>query len=65
MLGQGITPTGYDPVAGFAAAVQNVRGFLQHVRDVFHFRQGVAAEMPEHAGFIDQHCSARVSSSAR
>ena len=61
MLGQGITPTGYDPVAD-SLPLQNVRGFLQHVRDV---TAKAAAGMPEHAGFIDQHYNARVSSSAR
>jgi len=52
MLGQGIVPTGYDPLAD-SLPLQSVRGFLHHVRDV---TAKTAAAMPGHADFIDQHC---------
>jgi len=53
MLGQGITPVGYDPLAD-SLPLENVRGFLLHVRDV---TAKAAAAMPAHAAFIDQYCS--------
>ena len=52
MLGQGITPVSYDPLAD-SLPLPNVRGFLVHVRDVV---AKAAAAMPAHADFIDQHC---------
>jgi len=60
MLGQGITPTGYDPLAD-SLPLQNVRGFVDHVRDV---TAKTAAAMPGHADFVDQHCSSQASSNA-
>jgi tryptophan halogenase len=59
MLGQGITPVSYDPLAD-SLPLQNVHGFLLHVRDV---TAKTAAAMPEHAAFIDQYCSSGASSS--
>jgi tryptophan halogenase len=59
MLGQGITPVSYDPLAD-SRPLQNVHGFLLHVRDV---TAKTAAAMPEHAAFIDQYCSSGASSS--
>jgi tryptophan halogenase len=44
---------GYDPLAD-SLPLQNVRGFLLHVRDV---TAKTAAAMPAHAAFIDQHYS--------
>jgi tryptophan 7-halogenase len=55
MLGQGIDPSGYDPLAD-ALPVENLRRFVQRARDVV---SKTAHAMPLHQSFIDQHCSAR------
>ena len=60
MLGQGITPTGYDPVAN-SLPMRNMREFLLHVRDM---TAKAAASLPSHADFIAQHCNAQALSSA-
>jgi tryptophan halogenase len=52
-LGQGIVPSGYDPLAN-ALPLDETRRFVAHVRDVI----GRTAEaMPLHQDFIGRHCA--------
>jgi tryptophan 7-halogenase len=55
MLGQGITPPGYDPLVD-SLPLENLRKFVRHAKDV---TAKTAAAMPTHQAFIDQNCSAR------
>jgi tryptophan halogenase len=55
MLGQGVAPTGYDPVVD-SLPIDAVRSFVQHARDAV---TRTAQAMPPHQAFIDQNCSAR------
>jgi tryptophan halogenase len=50
MLGQGITPAGYDPLVD-SLPLEGVRRFVRHVKDV---TGKTAASMPTHEGFIEQ-----------
>jgi tryptophan halogenase len=52
MLGQGITPTGYDPLVD-SLPLPNLRKFMLHVKDV---TAKTAAAMPRHEAFIDENC---------
>jgi tryptophan halogenase len=52
MLGQGITPTGYDPLVD-SLPLPNLRKFMLHVKDV---TAKTAAAMPTHEAFIDENC---------
>jgi tryptophan halogenase len=54
MLGQGITPEGYDPLVD-SLPVEKVRAFASHIKNVV---AKTARAMPEHRDFIDRHCSA-------
>ncbi|MFL6601844.1 MAG: tryptophan halogenase family protein [Steroidobacteraceae bacterium] len=54
MLGQGITPVGYDPAVD-SLPLENLRKFVRHIADV---TTRTALAMPEHADFIEQNCSA-------
>jgi Tryptophan halogenase len=55
MLGQGITPPGYDPLVD-SLPLANLRKFVRHTKDV---TAKSAAAMPTHQAFIDRNCSAR------
>jgi tryptophan halogenase len=55
MLGQGIDPTGYDPLVD-ALPVEELRRFVGHARGVV---AKTAQAMPSHQAFIEQHCSAQ------
>jgi tryptophan halogenase len=55
MLGQGITPPGYDPLVD-SLPLENLRTFVRHAKDV---TAKTAAAMPTHQAFIDRNCSAR------
>ena len=52
MLGQGITPAGYDPLVD-SLPMENLRKFMLHVRDV---TAKTAAAMPEHEAFVNENC---------
>lgn len=52
MLGQGISPAGYDPLVD-SLPVENLRKFMLHVRDV---TAKTAAAMPEHEAFVNENC---------
>lgn len=54
LLGQGITPASYDPLAAMLPADQAAR-FMSHLRDMI---DKTAAAMPRHEQFIAQHCAA-------
>jgi tryptophan halogenase len=56
MLGQGITPAGYDPLVD-SLPLEGVRRFVRHVKDV---TGKTAASMPRHEGFIEESCRAVV-----
>ena len=56
LLGQGVTPAGYDPLVD-SLPLENLRGFMRHVKDV---TSRTAAAMPEHAAFIEQNCASGV-----
>jgi tryptophan halogenase len=55
MLGQGVTPSGYDPLVD-SLPVENVRRFVRHIREVV---AKAANAMPAHENFIGRNCSAR------
>jgi tryptophan 7-halogenase len=55
MLGQGITPAGYDPLAD-SLPQENVRKFARHIRDLI---ASTAAAMPLHEAFVEQNCATR------
>ena len=55
LLGQGIRPASFDPLATALPADESAR-FLAHVRDVI---DKTAAAMPTHEAFIAQNCAAR------
>lgn len=61
MLGQGITPTGYDPLVD-SLPLENLRKFVQHVRDM---TVKTAAAMPEHETFIRESCKSPETQFAR
>lgn len=52
MLGQGITPAGYDPLVD-SLPVENLRKFMLHVREV---TAKTAAAMPDHEAFVTENC---------
>jgi tryptophan 7-halogenase len=52
MLGQGVDPQGYDPLAD-SLPVENLRRFVQHAKDIV---SKTAHAMPPHQAFIDEHC---------
>jgi tryptophan halogenase len=54
MLGQGIMPTGYDPLVD-SLPLENLRNFVRHAKDV---TAKTASAMPMHQTFIDENCSA-------
>ena len=54
MLGQGVEPLGYDPLAD-SLPLANTHDFVQHVREVIG---KTARAMPSHQQFIAEHCSA-------
>lgn len=54
MVGQGITPDGWSPLAQAAAPAQ-LASFLAGIRDA---AAGQAARLPSHAQFIARHCRA-------
>lgn len=53
LMGQGIVPTGYDPLADMLPIDESAR-FLTHLRDLY---ARTAAAMPEHGAFIARHCA--------
>ncbi len=55
MLGQGITPQGWDPLAD-ALDPDHLAGMLDRVRSTF---RRAAEAMPDHAAYLARHCSAR------
>jgi tryptophan 7-halogenase len=54
MLGQGIEPTGYDPLVD-SLPLDHVRSFVRHAREVV---AKTARAMPLHQAFIERNCSA-------
>ncbi|TPG49374.1 tryptophan halogenase family protein [Sphingomonas glacialis] len=60
LLGQGIDPQSFDPLAAVLPAGETAR-FLAHVRDMI---DKTAAAMPTHEQFIAQHCAAPMRQSA-
>lgn len=52
MLGQGVSPTGYDPLVDSLPA-EGLRRFMRHVRDV---TVKTASAMPAHGDFVEQNC---------
>jgi tryptophan halogenase len=54
MLGQGIMPDGYDPLAD-TLDVQQLHGTAERLRRII---SDTAMAMPEHKAFIQQHCAA-------
>jgi len=52
MLGQGITPSGYDPLVD-SLPLQNLRNFVLHVKDV---TAKTASAMPTHEAFLQENC---------
>jgi tryptophan halogenase len=52
MLGQGITPSGYDPLVD-SLPLQNLRNFVLHVKDV---TAKTASAMPTHEAFLHENC---------
>lgn len=54
MLGQGVGPAGYDPLAD-SLPLDGVRSFLRHAKDVV---AKTASAMPQHQAFIDANCRA-------
>jgi tryptophan halogenase len=55
MLGQGIVPTGYDPLVD-SLPLENLRKFVRHVREV---TGKTASAMTTHETFIDQNCRSK------
>jgi tryptophan halogenase len=55
LLGQGIEPTGYHPMADLVTDLQ-LKGFLADLRKI---AADAADALPGHADFIRQHCAAR------
>jgi tryptophan 7-halogenase len=55
MLGQGVVPSGYDPLVD-SLQVENLRRFVQHIKDAVA-KTGHA--MPTHEQFIEHNCAAR------
>jgi tryptophan 7-halogenase len=60
MLGQGITPAGYDPLVD-SLPLDTLRRFVLHIREA---TASTAAAIPLHETFLDQTCAARVPSAA-
>ncbi|PTW47333.1 tryptophan halogenase [Sphingomonas faeni] len=60
LLGQGIRPVSFDPLASALPADESAR-FLAHVRDMI---DKTAAAMPTHEAFIAQNCAARTHQAA-
>ena len=54
LLGQGVIPRGYDPLAD-SLPLESTRRFLQYMKDVI---AKTAHTMPSHQIFIDRYCSA-------
>jgi tryptophan 7-halogenase len=55
MLGQGITPAGWDPLAD-ALDTDQLAAMLERVRSTF---RNAAEAMPDHAAYLARHCAAR------
>jgi tryptophan halogenase len=53
MLGQGVTPAGYDPLVD-SLPVDKLRKFVRHIKDVV---ARTAQAMPAHDRFIERNCS--------
>jgi len=61
MLGQGVVPTGYDPLVD-SLTIENVRRFVRHIREVV---AKTAHAMPAHDAFIERNCSSERITSPR
>jgi tryptophan halogenase len=61
MLGQRITPEGYDPLVD-SLPIANVRAFASHIKQVV---AKTASAMPGHQDFINRHCAAATTQVAR
>jgi tryptophan halogenase len=55
MLGQGMAPSGYDPLVD-SLSLEELRGFVHHARDMVW---KTAQAMPTHQDFIDKQCASR------
>jgi tryptophan halogenase len=55
MLGQGVVPSGYDPLVD-SLPVENLRRFVRHIREVV---AKTAQAMPAHESFIERNCAAK------
>ncbi|AQR73667.1 tryptophan halogenase family protein [Sphingomonas sp. LM7] len=55
LLGQGVTPTGWDPLAD-ALDSDQVATMLERIRTTF---RRAAEAMPDHAAYLSRHCASR------